>query len=427
VAQKRKSAFQISYVTITYRSVLMGMFGVLLLAGVVMYFAFPDTANKLISSGQIGLGKVLAKVGVSNGTGGNGSTTDPGPQQAHFTNIDGNVRVRKASTNAWVVADYSLALERGDVVQTSPEGLAKVVFTDGTNYTVKPGSLITIQENSVNSERQTSVKVAVTTGRVDLATATLNSGSSSRVIVGDATATIASESSAEVVNDIRADQHEILVKKGSGEVTREGQTLPLESYTKATFTSNAKEMTKTKELQPPTLISPPPMQNVYLDQNNKGVNFSWAPVDNVREYHIKITRNASFIGGMVVDDRKAATQVLVTNLQEGTYYWQVRSIGPDGKESIESEPYRFTVVPRGTGTLALELGDFVQLGHVIEVKGHTEPNARVMVNGQEAVVAGDGAFHHFTNPLPTGENRITVTAQNAKGDTNTVTRPVTIQ
>ena len=180
MAQKRKSAFQISYVTITYRSVLMGMFGVLLLAGVVMYFAFPDTANKLISSGQIGLGKVLAKVGVSNGTGGNGSTTDPGPQQAHFTNIDGNVRVRKASTNAWVVADYSLALERGDVVQTSPEGLAKVVFTDGTNYTVKPGSLITIQENSVNSERQTSVKVAVTTGRVDLATATLNSGSSSR-------------------------------------------------------------------------------------------------------------------------------------------------------------------------------------------------------------------------------------------------------
>jgi hypothetical protein len=426
VAQKRKSAFQISYVTITYRSVLMGMFGVLLLAGVVMYFAFPDTANKLISSGQIGLGKVLAKVGVSNGTGGN-TTTEPGPQQAHFTNIDGNVRVRKASTNAWVVADYSLALERGDVVQTSPEGLAKVVFTDGTNYTVKPGSLITIQENSVNSERQTSVKVAVTTGRVDLATATLNSGSSSRVIVGDATATIASESSAEVVNDIRADQHEILVKKGSGEVTREGQTLPLESYTKATFTSNAKEMTKTKELQPPTLISPPPMQNVYLDQNNKGVNFSWAPVDNVREYHIKITRNASFIGGMVVDDKKAATQVLVTNLQEGTYYWQVRSIGPDGKESIESEPYRFTVVPRGTGTLALELGDFVQLGHVIEVKGHTEPNARVMVNGQEAVVAGDGAFHHFTNPLPTGENRITVTAQNAKGDTNTVTRPVTIQ
>ena len=405
----------------------MGMLGVLLLAGVVMYFAFPDTANKLISSGQIGLGKVLAKVGVSNGAGGSGSTTEPGPQQAHFTNIDGNVRVRKASTNAWVVADYTLALERGDVVQTSPEGLAKVVFTDGTNYTVKPGSLITIQENSVNSAQQTKVAVQVTTGKVDLNTSMLNIGSKSQVIVGDATATIASESSAEVVNDIRADQHEILVKKGAGEVTREGQTLPLESYTKASFTSNSKEMTKTKELQPPTLISPAPMQNVFVDQNTKGVNFSWAPVDNVRGYHIKITRNASFIGGMVVDDTKAATQVMVTNLQEGTYYWQVRSIGQDGKESIESEVYRFTVVPKGNGLLALEVSDFVQLGHVFEVKGHTEPNARVLVNGQEAVVASDGAFHHFTNPLPTGDNVITVTAQNSKGQYNIVSKPVNIQ
>ncbi|HEX3584389.1 MAG TPA: hypothetical protein VH024_00225, partial [Candidatus Angelobacter sp.] len=110
-----------------------------------------------------------------------------------------------------------------------------------------------------------------------------------------------------------------------------------------------------------------------------------------------------------------------------TYYWQVSSIGHDGKESIESETYKFTVVPKGTGSLALEIGDLVQMGHVIEVRGHTEPNAHVMVNGQEAVVASDGAFHHFTNPLPTGENLITVTAQNAKGEVNTQTKPVTIQ
>src|ERR1051325_1703966 len=196
----------------------MGMFAVLLLAFVVMYFAFPDTANKLILAGQIGLGKVLNKVGI--GAGENGTTIDPGPQQAHFTNIDGNVRVRKASTNAWLIADYSLALERGDVVQTSPEGLARVVFTDGTNYTVKSGSLITIQENSVNSAQQTRVAVQVTTGKVDLATTTLNSGSEAQVIVGNATATMGSESSAEVVNDLHEDQHEILVKKGSGEVQR---------------------------------------------------------------------------------------------------------------------------------------------------------------------------------------------------------------
>jgi flagellar motor switch/type III secretory pathway protein FliN len=314
------------------------------------------------------------------------------------------------------------------VVQTSPEGVAKIVFTDGTNYTVKPGSLITIQESSMNSAQQTKTKVEVTTGKVDMATSTLMSGSKSQVIVGDATATIASESSAEVVNDNRIDQHEILVKKGSGEVTREGQTIPLESYTKAEFNSSSKGMIKSKVLQPPTLISPAPMQNVFVDQASKAVNFSWAPVDNVREYRIRVSRNPSFAGPVVVDDKKPSTQVMVTNLQEGaTYYWQVSSIGQDGKESIESEIYKFTVVPKGTGSLALEIGDLVQMGHVIEVRGHTEPNAHVMVNGQEAVVASDGAFHHFTNPLPTGENLITVTAQNAKGEVNTQTKPVTIQ
>ncbi len=194
-----------------------------------------------------------------------------------------------------------------------------------------------------------------------------------------------------------------------------GRRIPLESYTKASFTAIPRAWSRSKELQPPTLISPPPLQNVFVDQDTKGVTFSWSPVDNVREYHIKINRKPSF-AGPGVDDKKAATQVLVTNLQEGIpYYWQVRSIGQDGKESIESEIYRFTIVPKGTGSLALEVRDFVQMGHVIEVKGHTEPNARVMVNGQEAVVAGDGAFRHFTNPLPTGENVITITAQDSQG------------
>ena len=403
----------------------MGMFGVLMLACVVMYFAFPDTANKLILSSQIGLGKVLAKVGVSNGAG-NGNQPDPGPQQAHFTNIDGNVRVRKASTNAWVVADYTLVLDKGDYVQTGSEGIAKVVFTDGTNYTVKPDSLIAIQENSVNSQQQTKVAVQVTTGTVDLATAQLGPGAKSQVIVAGATANINSESQAEVVNDPRADQGSVMVKKGSGEVTRDGKTVPLEDYTKLSFHQGTGEMVKTKELRPPILMSPAPLQNVFIDPTTKGVSFSWAPVDNVREYHLKISKNASFSGQLVVDPKVATTQVVVTNLPEGAYYWQVSSIGMDGKESSESETTKFNVVPKGTGSVALDL-DLVQLGHVIEVKGHTEPNARVLVNGQEAVVSGDGSFHHFTNPLPTGENIITVTAQDAKGGVNTITKPVVIQ
>jgi hypothetical protein len=149
-------------------------------------------------------------------------------------------------------------------------------------------------------------------------------------------------------------------------------------------------------------------------------------VENVREYHLKISKNPSFSSQLVVDPKVATTQVVVTNLPEGVYYWQVSSIGQDGKESSESETSKFNLVPKGSGNVALEL-DYVQLGHVIEIKGHTEPSARVMVNGQDAVVNGDGSFHHFTNPLPTGENVITVTAQDTKGGVSTATKTVVIQ
>src|SRR5258708_16680258 len=126
------------------------------------------------------------------GGGGNTPGIDPGPQQAHFTNIDGTVRVHKVSTNKWITADYGVALEKGDVVQTASEGIAKVVLTDGTNYTVKPDSLIVVQENSVNSAQQTNTAVQVTSGTVDLSTAMMTSGSKSQVTFAGATATLAS-------------------------------------------------------------------------------------------------------------------------------------------------------------------------------------------------------------------------------------------
>ncbi len=100
-----------------------------------------------------------------------------GAQQAHFTALDGTVRVKKASSNSWGTADYSIPLEKGDVVQTSSEGMAKIVFNDGTNYTIKQDSLIVIEENSTNDQQQTNVSVAVSTGTVDLATATYVQGS----------------------------------------------------------------------------------------------------------------------------------------------------------------------------------------------------------------------------------------------------------
>jgi hypothetical protein len=427
VVQKRKTGFQISYVTITYRSVFFGILAVAVVAALATYVIFPEASNRAITSGQTSFGKLLAKAGLGGGSPGG---TEPGPQQAHFTNIDGTVRVKKASINAWVMADYTLALERNDVVQTSPEGIAKVVFTDGTNYTVKPDSLIVIQENSLNSAQQTQVAVQVTTGTVDLATANIGPGSRSQVSVAGANLNIASQSAAEVKNDVNADQHAFLMKRGTGEVVRGEEKEKIGVNEKLSFSSDSSEkMVKTKEIAPPILINPAAQQQVALASGEKGVTFSWTPVENVRGYHLAVSRNQFFNAASLVYEKTVTGEQIVLSIPEGPYFWKVQSVGEGGKLSAESPVAKFSLIPKGANALnlPLEVAEFVQHGHMIEVRGRTEPGARVMVNGQEAVTMEDGTFRHLTNNLPTGDNMITVTVQNTKGGYGNVSRPVTIQ
>jgi hypothetical protein len=315
-------------------------------------------------------------------------------------------------------------------VQTGSEGMAKVVFNDGTSYTVKQDSLIVIEENSANDQQQTNVAVAVSTGTVDLSTATYSQGSKSQVIVAGATASLAPESTAQVHNDPKADQHEILMKKGTGEVTRNGQTVQLANWEKVSFQGAETHMEKAKGTGPPTPISPANMAPIFTSgESTKDVEFSWSPMANAVAYRLRISRNPYF-SSTLVDKRVNTADVTVTSLGEGAYYWVVQSYESSGKESVESEKNRFTIISKGKQTEAidLDLDPFIQHGHVIEVTGKTQIGARVMVNGREVpMVSTDGTFHYFTPPLMTGEAVITVTAQTAQGGVNTQQKKIIIQ
>lgn len=427
VSSKSKSGIHIAWKTVTYRSVALVILGVLLVFFAGLHFAFPQFTENGIKAADSLAGHVLEAV-----AGAAGAPAKSGPmnsQQAHITALDGTVRVKKSNSNSWVTADYNVPLEKGDVVQTGSEGMAKIVFNDGTNYTVKQDSLIVIEENSANEQQQTNVAVAVSTGTVDLATATYVQGSKSQVIVAGATASLAPESAAMVHNDPKADQHEILLKKGTGEVSRNGEVVSLSDWEKVSFATQAPKMEKLKEIGPPTPISPANMMPIFTSEDAKAIEFSWTKMPNAVGYRLRISRNPYF-SSTIVDRKVNTADVEVSGLPEGAYYWLVQSYDAAGKESVESEKNRFTLIPKETNTEAinLELDPFIQHGHVLELTGKTEVGARVMVNGREVPVIGsDGKFHYFMPPLPTGESVITITAQNAKGGVNTLQKKVVIQ
>ena len=423
----RKPGIHVAWTTVTYRSLAL-----LILAGVIIFLvavrvAFPTFSENTVKKASDITGKLLERVaGMAPTAGAGGSVA----QQAHFTALDGTVRVKKGDGNSWVPADYNIPLEKGDVVQTGSEGMAKVVFNDGTSYTVKQDSLIVIEENSANDQQQTNVAVAVSTGTVDLSTATYSQGSKSQVIVAGATASLAPESAAQVHNDPKSEQHEILMKKGTGEVSRNGETVKLANWEKVSFQGKESHLEKAKEIGPPTPIAPANMAPLFASgEAMKDVEFSWSSMANAIGYRLRISRNPYF-SSTLVDKKVTTAAVTVTNLGQGAYYWMVQSYDAAGKESVESEKNRFTIISKSKDTEAidLELDPFIQHGHVIEVQGKTQVGARVMVNGSEVpMVTAEGEFHYFTPPLPTGEAVITVTAQTARGGVNTQQKKIVIQ
>ena len=426
-SENRKPGIHIAWTTVTYRSVVLLILAIGAVFFISMRVAFPQFTQNSIKKADDVASKLLEKVAGMAPPAGTGVSV---AQQAHFTALDGTVRVKKGNGNTWVQADYNVPLEKGDVVQTGSEGMAKVVFNDGTSYTVKQDSLIVIEENSANDQQQTNVAVAVSTGTVDLSTATYSQGSKSQVIVAGATASLAPESAAQVHNDPKSERHEILMKKGTGEVSRNGETVKLANWEKVSFQGEQSHLEKAKETGPPTPIAPANMAPLFSSgEPTKDVQFSWTPMTNAIGYRLRISRNPYF-SSTLVDKKVNTAAVTVTGLGEGAYYWMVQSYDPLGKESVESEKNRFTIISKGKETEAidLELDPFIQHGHVIEVTGKTQNGARVMVNGSEVpMVGGDGSFHYFTPPLPPGEAVITVTAQTAQGGVNTQQKKIIIQ
>jgi hypothetical protein len=425
VASNRRSGIQIAWKTITYRSVMMLILLGLAVIAVAARLAFPDfTENTVKAAGNV-FTNLLERVAAPQNLAGNGRET---AQQAHITALDGTVRIKKASNDVWVKADYSVPLEKGDVIQTGPEGMAKIAFNDGTNYTVKQDSLIVIAENSANERQQTNVAVNVTTGTVDLATGTYVQGSKSQVIVDGATASLAPESAARVRKDSKSQQDELLITKGQGTVQRGEDVVQLTDWEKASFKAAAGPMEKIKEIGPPTPISPANMMPIFATAE-KAIEFSWTPMTNAKGYRLQISRNPYF-SSLIVDRKVTSSAVMVSGLTEGPYYWMVQSYDVTGKQSAESEKNRFTIIPKESdnGQIPLALDPLIQHGRVIELTGKTEVGARVMVNGHEVPVIGaDGSFHYFMPPLPNGESTITITAQNAKGGVNTQQQKVVIQ
>ena len=387
---------------VTYKTVVIYIF---LIGGIVfgaVYFVFPNVYAYVAKK-------------VSNAVA--PREADPltaAQTKIKFLNLDGKVQVKKVDSVQWVDADYHTTLDKGDLIQTGPDGLARIAFADSTSYVVKAETLITVEENNFTHD-QSSSAVRINTGQVDLST---SSTSHTAVSAEDFTAQIRANSRASVKADPNNKEGEIVMTSGSAEVQHGQERVEIGQFQKATIPTGG-TITKTDVLAPPDLSEPRNLAPIVTENpKTANIHFEWKPVPDAISYTLRISTNSMFTK-LAREAKVSGTTADVTGLDAGDYFWTVIATDSKKQSSEVSETFKFTMFTQGKAQeMVLEVGGTQLHGRVAEIYGRTEPGAALIVNGQPVPnISPDGSFRHFTEALEPGEHTIVIIGQNRRGGT----------
>jgi hypothetical protein len=405
-AHQKVPRVEVYWTTVTYKTVAVY---IILLAAIIfsaLYLIIPDWYS-------VAYHKVSSAINSSDTEGVSITST-----QAKFVNLDGKVQVKKVNSVQWVDADYRTTLDKGDLVQTINDAVARIYFADGTTYTVKSDTLVTVEENNVQRDRSNTA-VRINTGSVDLATPNFSSPDSKAAVnVEDTSASLRQNSRATVKTDPDKKESEIVVSSGTAEVQRGQEKVELAQWQKVNIPTGG-PITKSDVLAPPDLSAPRNLEPLIVeDPKTAPIRFEWKPVPDAVSYTIRVSTTAMFTK-MVKESKVSGTSTEITGLDGGDYFWNVTAVDAKKQSSEVSETFKFTLVAQGkTQEMVLEITATQLHGHVAEIIGRTEPGAALIVNGQPVPnIAPDGSFRHFTEPLSPGEHTIVVIGQNRRGGT----------
>ncbi|HYL67544.1 MAG TPA: hypothetical protein VEX69_00120 [Candidatus Limnocylindria bacterium] len=401
------SRVEVYWHTVRYRTVALYVLAIGAIVFASFYIVFPAASAKIMQK--------LSDAFPAHETG----VATISARQARFVNLDGKVQVKKANSVQWINADYQLTLDKDDLIQTGPEGVARIAFSDGTTYTVKGDTLVTVEQNHVEPDRATTVGMHISSGQVDLATGTWEvPGSKAEVSFENAVASLRSNSRAAVRSDPTTKEQEITVASGSAELDRGSEHLNIGQWERAAFPTGG-PITKSQVLAPPDLVEPINLSPIIVaDTKRDPIHFSWKPVLTAKTYEFQVSTTSMF-NHVVMEKKVLLNSVDITGLAPGDYFWRVRAIDEKNATSDESNSFKFTLVMQGKEVeMLLEVDDTELHGNNVEVIGRTEPGAALIINGEQvADIKSDGRFRYFTQPMTRGSHTIVITGQNRRGGT----------
>jgi hypothetical protein len=344
---------------------------------------------------------------------------------ASFIFVEGDVSLQTAGRSTFEPAHQRETLFEGDFIKTGRAGSAEIMFSDGTLYTVRPGSLFEVRRPRSSEAGGSQVKMV--SGAINIYTAASNS-----TVATDA-ATAAIEKDSRVSLDVEAGQKtQVTTFRGHATVSTGKETVVLAEREKVSAAVSS-GMISAKENIPE---SPQPMlpadNRIYDLKTGDEIDLRWTPVKKAQRYRIQISRSRLFVPDATdVDlDNRVEASVRVKVSREGSYFWRVAAIDPNGNPSDWSLVRRFRMLtepPRmglGGPPPKLSISQPQQMGNLFLIFGKTDPGAIVTVNAEAADVEADGSFKKTITIDHEGYSTLVIKAVDASG--NETVKPVKV-
>jgi hypothetical protein len=344
---------------------------------------------------------------------------------ASFIFVEGDVSLQTAGRSTFEPAHQRETLFEGDFIKTGRGGSAEIMFSDGTLYTVRPGSLFEVRRPRSSEAGGSQVKMV--SGAINVYTASSNS-----TVATDA-ATAAIEKDSRVSLDVEAGQKtQVTTFRGRATVSTGTETVVLAEREKISATVSSGAISAKENIPE----SPQPMlpadNRIYDLKTGDEIDLRWTPVKKAQRYRIQISRSRLFVPDATdVDlDNRVESSVRVKVSREGSYFWRVAAIDSNGNPSDWSLVRRFRMLtepPRmalGGPPPKLSISQPQQMGNLFLIFGKTDPGAIVTVNAEAADVEADGSFKKTITIDHEGYSTLVIKAVDASG--NETVKPVKV-
>jgi hypothetical protein len=360
-------------------------------------------------------GNPLRNVGIDNKT----------AAGARFIAFEGDVRVIRAATRETISAASDTELYPGDTVQTQANGRARISMADGSTLVVRPNSTIIVRDNaSGDNGKKTNVHVVVDSGQMYVRTQQQADGTNNVVETPKTKNKLGEDTGASFGVNPEGTE-EIRVSAGVIETTnRSGEQTSLHGGEYVAVNPSGTISRPQKLLDAPQPTGPKDLERVFVSGNgaaNIALKWQRSQSGTASFYRVEVATSPFFVadGKVIERDQLVATEFNVSDLRPGVYYWRVRANATTGQTSDWSEPQKFIVATRGSGSRVAVSNLTAELlgGNVYIIRGRSEPGGTIRAAGRETLVSSDGSFQ-LQLTAPAGARELTIEAQDLQGNSS---------